>query len=159
MRVHSYARTRRDASRPTQSTHKNGDQFFPATRRRPRDRRNRSPRSRERPGEGSLGRRARKVHRRAGFPSDTLCIPAGWPPFYFTPTYHFTCPTRRAFSYHEAATTHISPFARTLAHLPSPLGARCLRARAPLPAAILVPTFRRRATLGATFLVLSRARR
>lgn len=51
MRVHSYARTRRDASRPTRSTHKNGDQFFPATRRQPRDRRSRSSsRSRERPG-------------------------------------------------------------------------------------------------------------
>lgn len=31
------------------------------------------------------------------------------PPSYFTPTYHFTCPTRRPSSYHEAASRHISP--------------------------------------------------
>lgn len=31
------------------------------------------------------------------------------PPSFFTPTYHFTCPTRRPSSYHEAASRHISP--------------------------------------------------
>lgn len=39
------------------------------------------------------------------------------PPFSFTPTYQFMCPTRRESSYHEAATKHILPFAHTLAHL------------------------------------------
>ncbi|KAG7188620.1 hypothetical protein KM043_008248 [Ampulex compressa] len=43
------------------------------------------------------------------------------PPFYFPPTYHFTCPTRGQSSYHGPETRHISPSTHTLAHLPAEL--------------------------------------
>lgn len=113
MRVHSYASTRRCVL--VKSTHKERDQILSSDAK---------PDSRHKweiyspinphlsPFLEGLQVMLRKytrpcIHR---FRSGTgFSISIDQPPSYFTPTYHFTCPTRRPSSYHEAASRHISP--------------------------------------------------